>query len=505
MNNKVILIIMDGWGLTTTPESCAVTQANTPFVDGLYNRYPHTELITHGNAVGLPEGQMGNSEVGHLNIGAGRIVDQELMRIRNLIVSGDLASNPVLEEAISKAKNGSGRFHLMGLVSDGGVHSHVEHLEFLAERIASEGLQVFIHSFTDGRDTDPHQSAKMLAHLEAKYSDRSEIELTSVIGRYYAMDRDKRWERISKAYDLLVHGKGEPTNRLSEAIGEAYNDGQTDEFLEPIFLSGSNGTINPNDTVLCFNFRTDRCRQITDVLTQNDHPDHNMTTLDLNYYTMTEYDHSFKNVGVLLKKEDLKATLGEIVAAKGLKQVRIAETEKYPHVTYFFNGGREEPFVGEERILVNSPKVATYDLQPEMSAPEVTDQLEKCIEESEPDLIILNYANTDMVGHTGVFEAAVKAAETVDSMVKRITELCLSKGYTIFITSDHGNADRMKNSDGSVYTAHTMNPVPFIVVSNRGDQELRKGILGDVAPTILAEMGLEQPKEMTGKSLYEVS
>ncbi|HEY4109913.1 2,3-bisphosphoglycerate-independent phosphoglycerate mutase [Puia sp.] len=502
---KVILVIMDGWGLGGQPSADAIRNAQTPFVSSLYQQYPNTTLITYGEQVGLPEGQMGNSEVGHLNLGAGRIVNQELQRINVAIRDGSFAGNPVLLEAIRAAKNDRKPLHLLGLVSNGGVHSHTRHLKAIVDTCLREGLkEVFIHAFTDGRDTDPKSGLGFVRDLQA-HLDKTTGRIATVSGRYYAMDRDKRWQRVQLAYNTLVRGVGEKATDALAAIEQSYHAGITDEFIKPTVITGEDGqplaTIKDGDYALCFNFRTDRCREITEVLTQKDFPDPGMKKLSLNYTTMTQYDAKFKGVKVIFENDDLKNTLGEIIAGQGLKQIRIAETEKYPHVSFFFSGGREVPFDGENRIMVPSPMVATYDLQPEMSANELTDAIVPEIRNKTADFICLNFANTDMVGHTGVWTAAIKAAETVDQCVSRVVSAALDSDYTVFLTADHGNADFMVNEDGSPNTAHTMNPVPFFIIDKHWKGGLRTGKLGDLAPTILTMMGLPIPAEMTGEIL----
>jgi 2,3-bisphosphoglycerate-independent phosphoglycerate mutase len=505
MSKKAILIIMDGWGLGKVSSADAIQHARVPFVSSLYKKYPNTTLITCGEDVGLPAGQMGNSEVGHLNLGAGRIVYQELERINVAVRSGELAKNIQLLEAIHHAKNTNGVLHLLGLVSDGGVHSHINHLKGLVDICKNEGLtKVYIHAFTDGRDTDPKSGLGFLTDLQ-KHLDGSVGKIATVSGRYYAMDRDKRWERVKLAWDCLVKGEGQQAENALQAVRQAYEANVTDEFIKPTVIVDSNkqpvALIKDGDTALCFNFRTDRCREISEVLTQEDHPDFGMHKMNLDYTTMTLYDHKFKNVRVIFENDNLNNTIGEVLAANGKKQIRIAETEKYPHVTFFFSGGREEPFPGESRILVPSPKVATYDLQPEMSAVEMTDHLVPEIEKESADFICLNYANTDMVGHTGVFSAAIKAAETVDACVQRVVTAALEHGYTIFLTADHGNADYMINDDGTPNTAHTLNLVPLFVIDKTWKGTVKSGKLGDIAPSILTMMGLPIPKEMTGNVL----
>lgn len=502
-NSKVILIIMDGWGLGQVPASDAIQQSNVPFYRSLYNKYPHTTLVTCGEAVGLPEGQMGNSEVGHLNIGAGRIVYQELQRINVAIRTGELASNPSLQASLQYAKQQDKSLHLLGLVSDGGVHSHINHLKAICDICKQKGItKLFIHAFTDGRDTDPKSGLDFLTELQ-NHLENSVGTIASITGRYYAMDRDKRWERVKLAYDTLVHGKGKPADDLLQAISDSYTAGITDEFIQPIInaKAGADGLIKPGDAVLCFNFRTDRCREITQALTQQAFEEQQMEPLTLHYTTLTEYDKTYKNVHVVFRNDNLENTLGAVIAANDLKQIRIAETEKYPHVTFFFSGGRELPFDGESRILAPSPKVATYDLQPEMSANELTEKLIPEIEKESADFICLNYANPDMVGHTGVFSAVQKAVETVDACVAKVAQAALAHGYTIFLTADHGNADYMINEDGSPNTAHTLNLVPLFVMHQQDQWKLKPGKLGDLAPSILTVMDLPIPVEMTGNVL----
>lgn len=505
MSKKVILIIMDGWGLGQVKAADAIQHAHVPFVSSLYHQYPNTTLTTCGEEVGLPEGQMGNSEVGHLNLGAGRIVYQELQRINVAVKDGSLANNPALLAAIEEARKPGKKLHLLGLVSDGGVHSHTNHLKALCSIFHEQGLQnVYIHAFTDGRDTDPKSGLGYVESLE-DHLKTSTGTIATVSGRYYAMDRDKRWERVALAYHCLVHAKGNQAGSASEAIAKSYEAGVTDEFILPTVITDTNGqptaTIAEGDVVIAFNFRTDRCREITEVLTQQAFPEHQMQPLQLHYTTMTQYDQTFKNVHVVFENDNLTNTLGEVLAAHGKKQIRIAETEKYPHVTFFFSGGRELPFEGESRIMAASPKVATYDLQPEMSAAELTEKLLPEIAAESADFICLNFANADMVGHTGVFEAVVKAVETVDRCVAKIVTLALEHGYTIFLTADHGNADYLINDDGSPNTAHTLNPVPLFVIDKTWKGEVKPGKLGDIAPTILSFMNIPVPSDMTGTVL----
>ena len=504
---KVILVIMDGWGHGKVASADAIQNANVPFVKSLYSQYPNTTLTTCGELVGLPEGQMGNSEVGHLNLGAGRIVYQELQRINVAVKDGSLAANETFLNSIRYAKSNNKALHLLGLVSNGGVHSHINHLKAIVDVCKTEGLgSVFIHAFTDGRDCDPKSGLGFIKELQ-EHLNKTVGKIATVSGRYYAMDRDKRWERIKLAYDAMVNGAGQKATDAIEAVENSYKKNVTDEFILPTVILDEGqqplATIKDDDAVLCFNFRTDRCREITQVLTQIDLPEFNMHKLSLHYTTMTQYDHTYKNVNVIFENDDLKNTLGEIVEQNGLKQIRIAETEKYPHVSFFFSGGREVPFEGEKRIMIPSPKVATYDLKPEMSAYELTDALLPEIENKTADFICLNYANTDMVGHTGVWQAAIKAAETVDKCVERIVTTGLKNGYTIFLTADHGNADYMINEDGSPNTAHTLNPVPLFIIDKEWRGNIKPGKLGDIAPTILTMMGLPIPKEMTGEILID--
>ena len=504
MSKKVILVIMDGWGLGQVAKADAIQNAKVPFVSSLYNKYPHSTLVTCGEQVGLPDGQMGNSEVGHLNLGAGRIVYQELQRINVAIRTGELANNPTLLASIQYAKENNKPLHLLGLVSDGGVHSHTSHLKAICEICKAKGLdKVFIHAFTDGRDTDPKSGLAFVSDVEQAIAG-SVGRIATVSGRYYAMDRDKRWERVQLAYDALVNGIGERANNATAAIEANYAKDITDEFIKPTVLVENGApiaTIEEGDAVLCFNFRTDRCREITEVLTQKDFHEFNMKKLSLHYTTITKYDETFQNVHVIFENDNLVNTLGEVLAANHKKQIRIAETEKYPHVTFFFSGGREVPFEGESRIMAASPKVATYDLQPEMSAAELTEKLLPEINAGSADFICLNYANADMVGHTGIFSAVIKAVETVDQCVEKIVTAGLANGYTIFLTADHGNADYMMNEDGSPNTAHTLNLVPLFVIDKEWKGHLKSGKLGDIAPSILKMMDISIPKEMTGEVL----
>lgn len=499
---KVALVILDGWGHGTLNKSNAIYNAETPFVDSLYKKHPNSQLMTHGEHVGLPNNQMGNSEVGHLNIGAGRIIYQQLERINNDCNNNLIANNKNLLKAFKYVKQCNKPLHLIGLVSDGGIHSHQNHLYKLCELANTMNLKnVFVHAFTDGRDTDPKSGIYFLRKLQKNLFG---AKIVSVCGRYYAMDRDKRWKRIKIAYDLLTQGKGKKSKNLIESIEKSYDNGITDEFIKPIVLVNEDGNpiakIKNKDAVICFNFRTDRCRQITTALTQENFPKYNMKSLSLNYYTMTNYDKKFRNVNVIFDKKNISMTLGEVISKSSKTQLRIAETEKYPHVTYFFSGGREKEFTGESRIMANSPKVATYDLQPEMSAIEITKKAISFIDSNKPDFICLNYANADMVGHTGVPEAIIKACQTVDNCLGEIVKTLMNDNYSVVIIADHGNADKMINDDGSPHTAHTLNLVPIVVIDSE-TQNLNDGVLADVATTILDLMKLNQPKEMTGTSL----
>lgn len=498
-------MILDGWGIAKNKKVSAVDSAQTPFIDSLYGRYAHSRLQASGLAVGLPEGQMGNSEVGHMNIGAGRIVYQDLVRINKALEEHELDDNPVLREAFSYALENRKKVHLIGLVSDGGVHSHISHLKGLVSLAKKQGVRnLFVHAFMDGRDTDPRGGLHFLQDLSA-HLQKTTGQIASIVGRYYAMDRDKRWERVKLAYDLLVHGKGDKTSEPLQALKQSYANNVTDEFVKPIVVTGDDGAalapIVEGDVVLCFNFRTDRGREITQVLTQQDFPDHGMKKLKLHYITLTTYDESFKNVMTIFEKDNLEKTLGEVLADAGRKQIRIAETEKYPHVTFFFSGGRETVFPGESRILCPSPKVATYDLQPEMSAADIRDKIIPELEARSADFICLNFANPDMVGHTGVFEAAVKACEAVDACAEKVTDAAFKNGYATLIIADHGNAEMMINDDGTPNTAHTTNLVPCILVDDSYRGKLKNGKLGDLAPTILQLMGLKASQQMTGDVL----
>ncbi len=500
---KTILIIMDGWGLGKIKSSDAIQHAQTPFVSSLYSNYPNSTLVTCGEEVGLPDGQMGNSEVGHLNLGAGRVVYQELQRINVGIRTGEFQQNIVLLDAIRYAKQHNKPLHLIGLVSDGGVHSHINHVKAIANICKQEEMNnLLVHAFTDGRDTDPRSGLGFISELQ-EHLDQTTGSIATITGRYYAMDRDKRWERVKLAYDAMVNGIGFVTPDIIGAIQKSYDDGISDEFIHPI-INGKlfNTRIQAGDVVIAFNFRTDRCREITEVLTQMDFPEMGMQHLDLHYTTMTQYDQTFKNVKVVFENDDLKNTLGEILEKEGKTQIRIAETEKYPHVSFFFSGGREKPFEGEKRLMVPSPKVATYDLQPEMSAFELTEVIIPEINNKTADFICLNFANADMVGHTGVWEAVIKAVETVDTCVEKVVTAALQNDYAVFLLADHGNADYEINEDGSPNTAHTLNLVPFFVIDNTWRGELKSGKLGDVAPTILTMMGLPIPTEMSGNVLF---
>ncbi len=500
MKKNVLLMILDGWGIAKNKSVSAIDAANTPFVDSLYKNYPHATLEASGLAVGLPNGQMGNSEVGHMNIGAGRVVYQDLVKINKAVEDGSIAQNEVIKDAFEFAKQHNKAVHLIGLVSDGGVHSHINHVKGLCTAAANQGIKnVFIHAFTDGRDTDPKSGLGFLSSLE-DHMNTTVGKIASITGRYFAMDRDNRWERVQLAYNAMTKGNGIETSHWKNAIEDSYKNNVTDEFIKPIIVAGSE-SIQEGDVVINFNFRTDRGREITQALTQKDFPDQGMTKLDLYYVTMTNYDDSFNGVKVAYDKDNLVNTLGEVLSNNDLTQIRIAETEKYPHVTFFFSGGKEDPFEGESRLLCPSPKVATYDLQPEMSAADISAKIIPELESKLANFICLNFANPDMVGHTGVFEAAVKACETVDAETKKVVTAALASDYSIIIIADHGNPDIMVNPDGSPNTAHTTNLVPCILASNNGTYQITDGKLGDLAPTILTIMGVEIPKEMTGKVL----
>lgn len=506
-NKKAIFIILDGWGYGNKDKTDAVSQANTPYMDSLHEKYPHSQLLTYGENVGLPQGQMGNSEVGHLNIGAGRIVYQDLVRINKAIKDNSIAENETLKEAFTYARENNKAVHFVGLLSDGGVHSLHTHLYKLADMTGDYDLdKVYIHALTDGRDTDPKSGHGYMKNL-LEHLDNSNGTVASVTGRYYTMDRDKRWERIKVGYDAMVKGEGEQkTQDIPGAIQKSYDNGITDEFIKPIIQTDDNGepvgTIKDGDVVMCFNFRTDRLREITTVLTQQDMPEHGMKTIPLHYLTMTQYDKSFKGINIVYGKQDIQNVMGEVIAREGKNQIRIAETEKYAHVTFFFNGGREEEFENEKRIMIPSPKVATYDLQPEMSAYKVRDAIVEELKKQDVDLVVLNFANGDMVGHTGVFEAIMKAVEAVDECLKDVVETGKENDYESLIIADHGNADNAVNPDGSPNTAHSTNPVPCVLVSDRY-KKVKDGILADVSPTLLKMMDIKQPDDMTGKPLVD--
>jgi 2,3-bisphosphoglycerate-independent phosphoglycerate mutase len=504
MNKKVILMILDGWGITQDPKVSAISRAKTPFIDSLFKDYPNAQLFTHGMNVGLPEGQMGNSEVGHMNLGAGRIVYQDLAKINLAVENNSLISEPVLEQAFDYAVKHNKPIHFMGLLSDGGVHSHINHLKGLLSAAEEFGVkEKYVHAFTDGRDVDPKSGVNFITEIE-EHLEKTNSKLASVIGRYFAMDRDKRWERVKKAYDLIVSGKGHKTTNAVEAISESYKNGVTDEFIEPIVLTNESGqpvaTLKNDEVVIFFNFRTDRGRQLTKVLSQEDMPEFSMKKMPLYYVTLTKYDDQFTNINIVFKKENIKTTLGEVLEYMGKTQIRIAETEKYPHVTFFFSGGREKPFKGETRIMCNSPKVATYDLQPEMSAYEIRDKIIPELKSKKTDFICLNFANPDMVGHTGVMEAAIKACEVVDECAQKVVETAIENEYSILLIADHGNCEVMMNADGSPNTSHTISPVPVILVDD-DIKSIKNGNLGDIAPTILKLMGITKPELMTQEPL----
>ena len=497
-------MILDGWGKSPDPKVSAIDNAHTPFIDSLYTKYPNAQLRTDGLNVGLPEGQMGNSEVGHMNLGAGRIVYQDLAKLNLAVANKTMSQEKPLMDALNYAKKNNKSVHFLGLVSDGGVHSHTSHLRGLIDVAQANGNQkMFVHAFTDGRDVDPKSGMNYISDLE-HYLQNTPAKLASIIGRYYAMDRDKRWERVKLAYNLLVNGIGTKSTNAYQSVVASYAANVTDEFIQPICMVDAMqepiATIKEDDVVIFFNFRTDRGRELTEVLSQKDFHEFNMHKLDLYYVTMTNYDDTYKNVHVIYDKDNITETLGEVLEKANKKQIRIAETEKYPHVTFFFSGGREEPFVGETRILKNSPKVATYDLQPEMSAFELKDALVPELKKGEVDFVCLNFANGDMVGHTGVMSAAIKACEAVDVCVKEVVETALENNYTTIIIADHGNCETMINPDGSPNTAHTTNPVPIILVG-KDLKTIHDGVLGDIAPTILDLMGIEKPAVMTCKSL----
>ncbi|MDP5158360.1 MAG: 2,3-bisphosphoglycerate-independent phosphoglycerate mutase [Flaviramulus sp.] len=504
MNKKVILMILDGWGNSPDPKVSAIDHANTPFIDSLYKKYPFATLRTDGLHVGLPEGQMGNSEVGHMNLGAGRIVYQDLVKVNLAVKNKTLNTEKVLVDAFDYAKTNNKDVHFLGLLSNGGVHSHINHLFGLLEAAHDYGLtKTYVHAFTDGRDVDPKSGYGFLTELQSQLK-KTNSKLATVTGRYFAMDRDKRWERVKIAYDAMVNGFGEKSHNVLETIQKRYNNDITDEFIKPvIMIDNSNETVTKiknGDVVIFFNFRTDRGRELTEALSQTDFHEQNMHKLDLHYVTLTNYDDTYKNVNVIFNKDNLNQTLGEVLEKHHKKQIRIAETEKYPHVTFFFSGGQEKPFEGESRILRNSPKVATYDLKPEMSAFELRDALVPELQKGEVDFVCLNFANGDMVGHTGVMDAAIKACEAVDTCVKDVITTALENGYTTLLIADHGNCETMINPDGSPNTAHTTNPVPVILIDNELT-EIKDGILGDMAPTILKLMGIPQPKVMTQHAL----
>ena len=504
MNKKVILMILDGWGITQDSKVSAVAQAKTPYFDSLMQKYPHAQLLTHGENVGLPEGQMGNSEVGHMNLGAGRIVYQDLAKINLAVKNKSLGQEPTLQQSFDYAKKNNKPIHFIGLLSNGGVHSHIDHLKGLLTAAEEFGItEKYVHAFTDGRDVDPLSGKGFVAEIE-EHLEKTGGKLATIIGRYFAMDRDKRWERIKKAYDLIVSGKGKKSQNAVQAMQESYDADVTDEFIEPIVITGSNdspvATLKDDDVVIFFNFRTDRGRQLTAALTQEDFPEYEMKKMPLYYVTLTKYDDNFTNINVVFKKENIKTTLGEVLEYMGKSQIRIAETEKYPHVTFFFSGGREKPFKGEQRIMCNSPKVATYDLQPEMSAREITEKIIPEINSHSAEFICLNFANPDMVGHTGVIEAAIKAVEVVDECLKNVVEAAIENDYSVIVIADHGNSEMMINPDGTPNTAHTTNPVPVILV-DKDIKSIKDGVLGDIAPSILKLMGITKPELMTQNSI----
>ena len=505
MRKKALLMILDGWGIGNKSHADVISNTPTPYWDSLKATYPNSQLLASGEDVGLPDGQMGNSEVGHLNIGAGRIVYQDLVKINIACRDNSIMKNPEIINAYSYARDNNKQIHLMGLVSDGGVHSSLDHLMKLIDIAKEYGVtDTYVHAFMDGRDTDPKSGKGFIEQLQ-NHLDKTTGKIASIIGRYYAMDRDKRWERVKLAYDLLVYGEGAPSTNMVTAMQASYNDGITDEFIKPIIAVDATGkpvsTIQEGDVVIFFNFRNDRAKELTIVLTQQDMPEQGMHTIPLQYYTMTPYDSNFKGLHILYDKDNVKNTMGEYVSHLGMKQLRIAETEKFAHVTFFFSGGQEAEFPGEDRILVASPKVATYDLQPEMSAPEVADKLVAALNTQKYEFVVLNFANGDMVGHTGVYEAIVKAVETIDLCVSKVIEAAKANGYEAIIIADHGNADNAENADGSPNTAHSLNPVPCVYVTEDKNAKVSNGILADVSPTLCQILGIEQPKEMTGKGL----
>ncbi len=504
MNKKVILMILDGWGKSPDPKVSAIDNAQTPFIDNLYTKYGHAQLRTDGLHVGLPEGQMGNSEVGHMNLGAGRIVYQDLAKINLAVDNNTLSEERVLIDAFNYAKTEGKSVHFLGLVSNGGVHSHINHVKALVDAANSSGVEkAYIHGFTDGRDVDPKSGKGFIQELQ-QHIEGKNTQIASITGRYYAMDRDNRWERVKLAYEALVNATGEYSSNLLESIQKSYDNDITDEFIKPIINTNSEGqplaTIKEDDVIIFFNFRTDRGRELTDALSQRDFLEHNMKKLNLYYVTMTNYDETFKGINVIFNKDNITETLGEVLELHNKTQIRIAETEKYPHVTFFFSGGRETPFKGESRILKNSPKVATYDLKPEMSAYELTDALVPELQKGDVDFVCLNFANGDMVGHTGSMEAAIKACEAVDNCVEKVITTALNNNYTTLLIADHGNCETMINPDGSPHTAHTTNPVPIILIDN-DLTSIKDGILGDIAPTILKLIGVNKPEAMTQDSL----
>ena len=507
MEKKVILIILDGWGETQNPDVSAIYKAKTPFFDSLIADYPNASLRTDGLHVGLPEGQMGNSEVGHMNLGAGRIVYQDFVKINNAVADGSIAQEKAITDAFAYAKKEHKKVHFLGLLSDGGVHSHIDHLKGLLDAADNYGLEdVFVHAFTDGRDVDPKSGLGFIKEIES-HMDQSAGQLATVCGRYYAMDRDQRWERVKLSYDVMVNGVGEKSSNAAESLQKSYNDGVTDEFIKPIVMVDEQqqpiAKIEDNDVIIFFNFRTDRGRQLTRVLSQENLQEFGMHKLPLYYVTLTNYDGSFKKVSVVYPKDNLSETLGEVLEKNQKKQIRIAETEKYPHVTFFFSGGQEKEFEGEKRLLCPSPKVATYDLKPEMSAHDIRDAIVPELKSQEADFICLNFANTDMVGHTGVMEAAMKAAEAVDGCLETVVTAALENNYSSIIIADHGNSEKMINEDGSPNTAHTTYPVPLILVEKNKENNIKDGVLGDIAPTILDLLNISQPAAMTRESLLK--